>query len=190
MQAVRKRIENTVRILVNKIQRAGKFVESTLQGVRRSLLLSLEEEAAEIVALEQSVGVVDTTSEVGQVDTSVSVDTVDVTAQVEGLGVSGLADDQILKDVDGVILVSGWAAVPVVGDALLALLPEKVGIVAGDTEPGLEHVAIKVAIGFFCGVVGHLQLTSLAPIFSQNGERPGTYKVDDEVIGSRSYDCG
>lgn len=147
------------------------------EHIRQSLLDVLIEEASQVVAFEEHVGVVYAVGEVGEVDTSVCVDLVEVSTKSEGFGVGSKLREEVTEDTSGgCVWLGGRAAVPVlqedqkrqlgchslatpyytyVWNSLLALVPSEVGVVTRDCEKLLEDVSIQVAIRLLGGVIGH-----------------------------------
>lgn len=150
------------------VQKSGdvvKIVDDSAREIWKNLLEELEGEASEIVAPEQSLRVQNAAGEVRHVDAGECVDFSSVTAEFEGSWICEVTDGDIADDVLGLVWSVGRATVPIFGNPLLALEPCEITWLAGDTEKGLEVVAVKVSGRLLGGVVAH--------------------EVDDEIVRRR-----
>lgn len=89
------------------------IVDNTLELKRNCLLRSLEEEAVEIVALEQRSAVIHSTCQVGDVDTSIRVDAVGITSESECGRVGHEFWNKVSQDIGNVVRNCYRASVPV-----------------------------------------------------------------------------
>lgn len=149
--------------LVDKSSNEAEVENTEVEEVGNGLLEQLEGEAGKVVALEQVLGVQNTTGDVRHIQTDEGVDLADVTTELEGVGVGSVTNANVESDIHDGVLVAGRAAVPLLGDALLATLPLEGAGLTADTEEGLEVVSVKVSAGLLGTVVAH--------------------EVDDEVVG-------
>lgn len=77
-------------VVEDELGSLGNVVDDTLEGLWNGLLLVLEEEAGEVVASEEILGVVDTACEVVKVDAGVGVDLEGKSAIGSGIGGRGI----------------------------------------------------------------------------------------------------
>lgn len=95
-------------------------VNTALELKRHGLLEVEEQEAAEVVALEEGSGVVGSAGDVLNVDTGVGVLAVDVTTEAERVGVGQELWGQVGNQVGGTVLVLIGALVPVLKEKIIS----------------------------------------------------------------------
>ena len=116
------------------------------------------EEADELGGVGEVGGLVRAAGDVAEVGAREAVDGPSVAADGNGFGDDGGDLDEVLGEGDGAVFVDGaeGAAVPVVGDALVARGPGQGAVGCfGDGEEGFQGVFVEDAVGVFGGVVGH-----------------------------------
>lgn len=109
----RQLLEVAGHVLVDGGDGLGDLADTALELEGHGSLEVEEQEAAEIVALEEGVGVVNTASQVGDVDARVGTLAVDVTTEAEGLGIGDEVGDQVGDKASSAVQVLVRAAVPV-----------------------------------------------------------------------------
>lgn len=78
-----------------------------------------------------------------------------VAAKASRFWIGGILREEV-RDEEGVVVRRNrWTTVPVVRNALLALDPAEVWILALDGEEGLVHAWGELALGISCAVVAH-----------------------------------
>lgn len=141
--------------LVDQVKHGAKLAEGLLESGGEALLQQVEGKASEAVLGGQRRRVVDTAGQVRDVQADEAVGRAGVATELDSLGVSSVADGQVLKDVVGAVLVVGRALVPVLGNLLLAAVPHERAGLTRDREELLEVVPIEVARRLLSRVVTH-----------------------------------
>jgi hypothetical protein len=143
-------------LIAQRCQSLLDISELTSQNIRGSSHNDLHNEALEVVGLEEHGSVEDAASKVLDVYASEAVDLAGVTTDVQQTRVLGSVLENIEKEVYDGELIAYRATVPVLRNALPALVDlEVTRLVTLDTEKAGEDLSGEVAFGVLAGVVGH-----------------------------------